>query len=51
MEEGDICPNCGLHPLGYGEVENCGCHINPPCSRCVENPLVCTTCGYEEETD
>lgn len=28
-------------------VENCACHINPPCAACGNNPLVCDTCGEE----
>lgn len=46
LEEGDTCPKCGGE-LGYDRVNNCSCHINPPCSQCVNNPLVCLKCGYE----
>lgn len=31
--------------MGYEQVENCSCHISPPCGRCENNPLVCDTCG------
>jgi len=48
IQEGDKCLNCG-GTFGYEEVENCSCHINPPCSACLENPLVCLNCGYDPE--
>lgn len=49
MEEGDYCPceDCGGR-LVSPPVEGCSCHISPPCSACVNNPLVCDSCGYEE---
>lgn len=31
----------------YGPVENCSCHISPPCGWCESNPLICDTCGEE----
>lgn len=46
-EEGDVCPACGDGKLEYGEVENCSCHLCPPCNACVENPLVCNECGAD----
>jgi hypothetical protein len=46
-EEGDKCPECG-GILFYPPVKGCSCHINPPCSACVENPLTCNKCGWEE---
>jgi hypothetical protein len=48
-EEGDKCVNeeCkGIYE--WGEVENCSCHINPPCSSCTDNELVCSECGFTE---
>ena len=50
MNEGDkctalLCPGV----LEWAEVEGCGCHINPPCNACVDNPLVCGECGQEYE--
>lgn len=49
-EEGDKCPvgSCS-GTLGYAEVENCTCHISPPCGSCTDNPLVCLVCGEEFE--
>ena len=47
-EEGDLCNRDGCRGImGYNPVENCSCHINPPCSHCVENPCVCLECGEE----
>lgn len=45
-EEGDKCrfDDCDGE-YGYKRVENCYCHISPPCHNCVENPLVCLDCG------
>ena len=50
LEEGDDChcENCS-GKMGFEEVIGCYCHIAPPCSACVDNPLVCLECGFEEE--
>jgi hypothetical protein len=63
-EEGDTCNRIaepdedaprGYRPrpcsgtMHYGKVENCSCHINPPCGHCEDNPLVCDTCGEVAE--
>lgn len=53
LEEGDPCPQCEAEgveaKMGYENVENCSCHLNPTCSACVDNPLVCLECGWSEE--
>lgn len=49
LEEGCICPECRQSKLIYGVVENCSCHIAPPCDACVSNPLRCKSCGWEYE--
>ena len=49
FEEGDKCPECEEGELYYPPVENCSCHINPPCSACTDRKLVCDKCGYEPE--
>ncbi|WP_020474510.1 hypothetical protein [Zavarzinella formosa] len=49
IEEGGACPEqCGgiLH---NPKVENCSCHINPPCSACTDILLACNGCCWEEE--
>lgn len=52
MEEGQICPVHGCAGvLGYAPVQECRCHLSPPCSACTENPLVCLTCGEQPEED
>jgi predicted Zn-ribbon and HTH transcriptional regulator len=55
LEEGSQCPKCKEHYIisfmGFRPVEGCTCFINPPCSACVNNPLVCKTCGYDPEVD
>ena len=47
LEEGETCPECEIGVMGYEEVENCSCHIHPPCSACVEQLLTCLKCSYE----
>jgi hypothetical protein len=43
--EGDQCKECSIGVMEI-EVENCSCHISPPCSSCVDAPLVCNKCGF-----
>ena len=47
--EGDHCPECDEGLLEYQSVENCSCHISPPCNACVTNPLRCPLCGWKED--
>lgn len=49
LEEGDTCsePGC-LGKMHYAPVENCSCHISPPCSACTSNLLTCDECGFGE---
>lgn len=47
IEEMGPCPEgCG-GTLKFPVVENCTCHINPPCGNCSNNPLTCDNCGWE----
>lgn len=49
-EEGDRCGRNGCKgTLELPEVENCSCHIAPPCGPCVDTKLTCTECGREVE--
>ena len=49
MDEGDKCPELDCEGiLEFPLVENCSCHINSPCSVCVENKLTCNVCGWED---
>lgn len=50
--EGDVCNRAGctgtiaLHP-----VENCSCHISPPCFSCTEVTAFCPVCDWQEQDD
>lgn len=49
-EEGDKCPEKDCKgSLEYVRQKSCSCHISPPCSACVDAPLVCTECGGTPE--
>lgn len=48
IEEGCKCPECDKGTMGYPPVHGCSCHINPPCSACVDNLLKCNECGFDE---
>jgi hypothetical protein len=40
-----ICPGTLESYLDvHGSIPGCSCHISPPCSACVEAPLVCNVC-------
>jgi hypothetical protein len=50
--EGDRCGrNLCDGIIIYRKVENCSCHISPPCSACVEPRGECPTCGWDERND
>lgn len=45
--EGGECPECkGV--MAFPPVENCSCHISPPCHACTSNLLTCSMCGLEQ---
>jgi len=48
-EEGDQCPECRAGNMSFPPVENCSCHIAPPCHACTNRLLTCNTCGWEFE--
>lgn len=50
-QEGNECPECSAGKMIYTRKESCSCHIHPPCSACVDAPLVCDVCDYEEEKE
>ena len=51
-EDGAGCNRDGCERvLVYKEVKGCCCHINPPCSACVKNPLVCDQCEWSENDE
>jgi len=53
FEVGQVCGRKGCkgtieeHPSDGG----CSCHINPPCSYCVDPREYCGTCGWEAADD
>lgn len=55
LEEGDVCGRDGCNGfMHYPPVQNCSCHIRPPCGQCLDNELECTVCHAgpdDEETD
>lgn len=51
LEEGDDCPSCKKGKMFFF-IQGCTCHLgNPPCSACVNAPLICDKCGYEQEEE
>lgn len=48
-EENDSCPKCFKGKLYFPKTDNCSCHLNAPCSACVDKLLVCDTCHEEIE--
>jgi len=49
FDEGE-CPECG-GKLEMPEVENCSCHIMPPCPACLRRVPTCERCGWNERND
>ena len=48
LEEGSTCPNAGCNgTMKPSEIVGCSCHINPPCSACVDAGYECVECGWE----
>lgn len=46
FEEGDVCNRNGCDGImEIRPVENCSCHVSPPCTNCVENNPICNKCG------
>lgn len=43
------CPKCKSEALEH-PIENCSCHISPPCSACTAPRLYCE-CGWEEKDE
>lgn len=50
--EGDICHRNECEGvIEYHPVENCSCHISPPCSQCTAPRGYCPVCGWEEKDE
>lgn len=49
-EEGEVCNRGGCGGIIAESKEgDCSCHINPPCSACVNTHYYCPECGWDEE--
>lgn len=49
ISEDEVCNRDGCKGIMKREKEgSCSCHINPPCSACVDAHLVCSVCGFDE---
>jgi len=52
MEEREICNrNSCKGIIATHPVENCSCHICPPCGECTSPRNFCPECGWEEKDD
>jgi hypothetical protein len=52
MDEGATCNRDGCPgTIEIRDVENCSCHLSPPCNACVENPLICSECDISTNND
>ena len=50
IEEGDKCPEVGCEgEMTLPPVVGCSCHIDPPCTACMNNVIECSECGYTDE--
>ena len=50
--EGDVCNRNGCHGIvAEHPVENCSCHIDPPCSECTSDRSYCSECDWEGKDD
>jgi hypothetical protein len=48
-QEGSVCGRAACAGvIERHEVENCSCHISPPCSACVDTQNFCPECDWEE---
>lgn len=50
--EGEVCGRDGCAGvISEREVENCSCHISPPCGSCTEPREYCPVCDWEATED
>jgi hypothetical protein len=46
--KGEVCNRNGCKGMiEEREQEGCSCHINPPCSQCVDPKEYCPECGWD----
>jgi len=52
QEEGDTCWRNGCQGrISVWPVENCSCHIHPPCGSCTEAREHCPVCDWRAKDD
>ncbi len=52
QEEGETCWRNGCQAkIAVHAVENCSCHINPPCGSCTEAREYCPECDWHAKDD
>jgi len=52
FEEGTVCRRSACKGvIEERPVENCACHINPPCAACTTPREWCPECGWEHADD
>lgn len=52
--EGEICNRLrceGVLIEGEKDGDGCSCHVNPPCSYCMQNVAYCPTCGWDAKEE
>ena len=50
--EGEVCWRDGCQGvIKEHKVENCSCHINPPCGACTTPREYCLECGWEAKDE
>lgn len=50
--DGEICNRNGCHGIiKEHPIENCSCHISPPCSSCTSPRGYCESCDWDESED
>ena len=50
--EGDVCGRNGCRGIIEARsVENCSCHISPPCGACTSPREYCDECEWDAEDD
>jgi hypothetical protein len=50
--EGEPCNRKSCYGvIEENPVENCSCHLNPPCSACTAPRGYCPVCGWEESEE
>lgn len=48
LEDGSICPECGINELRWVRPGDCSCHVWAPCLHCLSATLECL-CGFVVE--